>query len=85
VPPEGEPDSVLSQLGLQLREACHLPPLQHTFTHFKLQIEPVLCLVEAATGFAEHGFEWIPLADAADAGLPAPMRQLVRQVASAKD
>ncbi len=85
VPPEGEPDTVLPQLGLTLRDAKHLPPMQHTFTHFKLKIEPVFCLVEPVDGCCEPGFEWVPLADAAAAGLPTPMRKLVRQVASARD
>jgi len=85
VPPEGEPEAILSRLGLTLREARHLPPLQHTFTHFKLQIEPVLCQVEPVNTCCEPGFEWVPLADAAEAGLPTPMRKLVRQVANARD
>ena len=85
VPPEGEPDEVLSRYGLNLLSAKHLPPLKHTFTHFKLQIEPVLCQVTPQTAIREKGLEWIPIAQAADAGVPTPMRKLIRLVANAKD
>lgn len=84
VPPEGEPEAVLSRYGLSLLEAQHLPPLQHTFTHFKLQIEPVLCRIQPGTSCQEPGLEWIAIERAADAGVPTPIRKLIRQVASAK-
>lgn len=85
VPPEGEPDLVLRRYGLKLLKAEHLPPLQHTFTHFKLQIEPVFCLVAPLENLGESTLAWIPVEAAAEAGVPTPMRKLIRQVASARD
>jgi A/G-specific adenine glycosylase len=84
VPPEGEPAGVAARLGLTLGEPQALPPFKHSFTHFRLTLEPVLCAVTGAAGLAEPGLEWVELERAADAGVPAPIRKLIRQVASAR-
>ena len=85
VPPEGEPAQVAARFGLSLAEQRPLPAFKHTFTHFRLTLEPVLCHVASTSGVAEPGLEWVALARAADAGVPAPIRKLIRQVASAAD
>ncbi|UCV28604.1 A/G-specific adenine glycosylase [Ferribacterium limneticum] len=84
VPPEGKPDQVAARLGLQLGEQSPLPALKHAFTHFKLTLEPVLCRIEPLAHLGEAGLEWIDLDKAADAGVPTPIRKLIRQVASAR-
>lgn len=84
VPPEGDPAGVAARFGLTLGERQALPPFKHAFTHFRLTLEPVLCTVTGAAGLAEPGLEWVELARAADAGVPAPIRKLIRQVASAR-
>ena len=81
VPPEGEPEAVLARLGLAARERRELAPLRHAFTHFRLTLRPVLCHVAPAPVAGEPGLVWIPLAEAADAGVPAPIAKLIRQVA----
>jgi len=83
VPPEGEPAALAARLGLQLGEIQALPPLKHTFTHFRLTLEPVLCQVAPQSAVAENGFEWVEIVRAAGAGVPTPIRKLIRQVASA--
>ena len=85
VPPEGEPDAVGAQLGLKLLDREALPPLKHTFTHFRLTLEPVLCRVESTDALRESGIEWIEIARAADAGVPTPIRKLIRQLAGRSD
>lgn len=85
VPPEGEVDEVLGRLALQARTRRELPPLKHAFTHFRLTLQPVLCEVDAVPGVAEPGWEWVEIGRAADAGVPTPIRKLLRQVASAAD
>lgn len=85
VPPEGEVKDVLARLGLTLLDARGLPPLRHSFTHFRLTLRPVLCHVEVPAALGEAGLEWVDLAQAADAGVPTPIRKLLRQVANAKD
>jgi A/G-specific adenine glycosylase len=83
VPPEGEPDQVASRLGLQLGSQEKLPALKHTFTHFKLTLEPVVCRIEPHAHLGEAGLEWVDIDKAADAGVPTPIRKLIRLVASA--
>ena len=82
VPPEGSPSAAINRLGLLLLEESALPPLRHTFTHFHLTLKPILCRVVPAQGVAEVGLEWVDLAQAADAGVPTPIRKLLKQVAS---
>ncbi|QGZ60503.1 A/G-specific adenine glycosylase [Paraburkholderia acidisoli] len=57
-----------------------LMPLTHTFTHFKLDIEPRLVEVmrDAAALEANDGaFAWVPLAQIDAYGVPAPVRKLL--------
>ncbi len=85
VPPEGEPAGVLARLGLHVTGQRELAPFKHVFTHFRLTLQPVLCEVAANQVCAEPGMEWVEIAKAADAGVPTPIRKLIRQVASAAD
>ncbi len=56
-----------------------LPQLTHSFTHFRLHIRPVhLQLAPPRT--TPPGQIWLPLADALEAALPAPVRKLVQQL-----
>jgi A/G-specific adenine glycosylase len=56
-----------------------LPRLTHTFTHFKLHIQPVQLQVTPGSG-ALPGAVWLPFAGALAAALPAPVRRLVQQL-----
>lgn len=85
VPPEGEPADVLARLGLHAIEQRALAPFKHVFTHFRLTLQPVLCEVAPSQICAEPGLEWVEIAKAVDAGVPTPIRKLIRQVASAAD
>lgn len=84
VPPEGEPGPVLARLGLAAVEMRELPVLRHTFTHFRLHIRPVLCRVAPEARLAAEGnLEWVALDFAPEAGVPTPVKKLIRQAASA--
>ncbi|MDZ4313314.1 MAG: A/G-specific adenine glycosylase [Azonexus sp.] len=83
VPPEGEPKQVLANLGLYIASERSLPLLKHTFTHFRLTLQPVLCEVTTSEAVAEAGWIWLDLDDASEAGVPTPIRKLIKQVASA--
>lgn len=85
VPPEGDVDGILARLGLNAAQQQPLPPLKHAFTHFRLTLQPVLCRVAANPGIGEAGLEWVDLDKAAEAGVPAPIKKLIRLVASARD
>jgi len=55
-----------------------LPVLRHEFTHFTLDITPIVRYVEsAAVRVAEPGQIWLPLEEALGAAVPAPVRKLL--------
>ncbi len=57
------------------------PELRHVFTHFRLTITPQCVPLHrlAASHCAEDGQVWLPLTQALDAGVPAPVRKLLLQ------
>lgn len=85
VPPEGEPAEVAARLGLKLAETTRLPALKHALTHFRLTLEPVVCRIDPAHCVAEPGLEWLEIERAAKAGVPTPIRKLLRQLAGMTD
>lgn len=85
-PLEGEPEAVAASLGLAIEDCRELPGLRHSFTHFRLHIRSSLCRVAPPPALARSGaLVWLDFADAATAGVPAPVRKLIRQIASATD
>ena len=65
--------------GFIARSQHALPRLSHSFTHFRLHIEPVRLQLAPREGTAA-GQIWLRPADALDAALPAPVRTLVAQI-----
>jgi A/G-specific adenine glycosylase len=67
------------RFGLTAQSQHALPRLSHSFTHFKLHIQPVqLRLAPRLSTPAGH--IWLSPADALDAALPKPIRTLVTQL-----
>jgi A/G-specific adenine glycosylase len=72
-------------LGLTLSAAQPISPIEHTFSHFRLHIEPWLLTVShAAKGgpvrCAEPGEgQWVLLDSLENTGLPAPVRRLLKE------
>lgn len=69
-------------LGLKTQgRARKLEAFRHTFSHFHLNITPVM-VTAADTGkaVAEAGSAWYKLADARQLGLPAPVVKLLNQI-----
>jgi A/G-specific adenine glycosylase len=56
-----------------------LSPVAHSFTHFKLTIEPICVRVKKSAAQAP-GTVWLPLADAVSAALPAPVRRIIASI-----
>jgi len=55
-----------------------LPVIEHGFTHFRLNIQPLRCSVTKKLPRAEApGRIWLEVADAARAAVPAPVRKLL--------
>jgi A/G-specific adenine glycosylase len=69
--------------GLATRPAQALAPLTHAFTHFVLELQPLLLDVITAQGLADDGtLSWLPLAARDDAALPTPVRRILDGLAS---
>jgi A/G-specific adenine glycosylase len=60
--------------------AKRLPIVEHGFTHFRLRAQPWLCTPLAQVESA--GRLWVDLVDAPGAAVPAPVRTLLRALAS---
>ena len=64
--------------GCRLLAIQAMPGLRHTFSHFHLNIQPLLCTVEVkARLVTEAGWQWLDYAEIETAALPAPIRQLL--------
>jgi A/G-specific adenine glycosylase len=83
--PEAADEAALAvrarELGAE-NALARLAPLTHTFTHFKLDIEPRLadCDMRAPQGASELRDEesaWVPLDELDAYGVPAPVRKLL--------
>jgi len=60
-----------------------MPVLRHEFTHFTLDITPVIRRLDsAAASAAEPGRVWLPVEDAIGAAVPAPVKKLLAALAS---
>ncbi len=93
--PEAPDESALAERALAFGAARgfeRLAPLAHTFTHFKLEIEPrcadvrrpesgisnaVAALGAAGVEARDDDTAWVPLAQIDDYGVPAPVRKLL--------
>jgi A/G-specific adenine glycosylase len=58
-----------------------LPPFVHTFSHFRLDVTPLVLDVGAPAQVADTERRWLRPADAAALGLPAPVRNLIAALA----
>ena len=67
--------------GCSIAAPQPLAPLAHGFTHFKLQIQPLLCRVEKrAPAAREPGQIWLSLDEAHAAAIPVPVRKLIERL-----
>jgi A/G-specific adenine glycosylase len=66
------------EFSASIRDARKMPVIEHGFTHFRLDIQPILCSVRRRLAGTETGERlWLDLADAAGAAVPAPVRTLL--------
>lgn len=57
-----------------------IPPLHHSFTHFKLRIYPKLLEVVSPIDSQQNNIMWLTLDEALAAAIPAPVRTLLKQI-----
>jgi A/G-specific adenine glycosylase len=68
-----------SEYGCVLSENLALPSFSHGFTHFRLEISPVLCSVESREPRAESSDrKWMHIEEAMGAAVPVPVRKVLR-------
>ena len=81
IAPEDEVRAACAQkFAARVKEPKWLPPLQHGFSHFELNIRSALLQVDSVKQqAAEPGQLWLNLNDAQHAALPAPVRKLLQQ------
>lgn len=72
-------DHSLTRWGMQVAHDGQLPPLAHTFTHFRLHITPLKLKVAAASAHAvaDADTRWFSRQEALAAGIPTPVRKLI--------
>jgi len=83
--PSGEDprEYCLRRWGTELAGVARLPQLRHGFTHFILNIDPVVCRASPACSFvSEPGQVALPLEEAAQAAVPAPVRRLLARLSA---
>ncbi len=70
-----------SRFALQTEAEEPLPIVNHAFTHFKLEITPQpLQLVRKPLQANAPNTIWLPIADAIDAALPTPVRNILKSL-----
>lgn len=83
-PPQLDAEDELADLLGRLQMAAHereaLAPLRHTFSHFHLDIQPLLLRVSVRPAVAESGQVWYNLRHPESLGLAAPVKKLLRQI-----
>jgi len=78
--------TIARRFGLQTRRVERLATIRHAFTHFTLDIQPVLADVGGVGRHAgEPGALWLPLAEAGGAALPAPVKRLLARLGTLDD
>ncbi|UAW98621.1 A/G-specific adenine glycosylase [Halopseudomonas nanhaiensis] len=82
-PPQLDADADLDEWlagnSLAARDVQPLDPLRHTFSHFHLDIHPLLVRVEPGDAVAETGQVWYNLRQPTRLGLAAPVKVLLER------
>jgi A/G-specific adenine glycosylase len=69
------------KFSCEISKTSRMPPIEHGFTHFKLQIRPIRCTVKRILPRAEApGRIWLGVDDAVRAAVPTPVRKLLREL-----
>jgi A/G-specific adenine glycosylase len=81
-PAEAAPAAVLeSEWGLAAKSVDPLPPFEHAFTHFTLEVVPWrITLARTSRVAGEREASWLPLSDIAGAALPSPVKKLLARL-----
>jgi len=76
-PADADPARAAASLGYRPGEVARRPAFSHTFTHFRLHIQPWLVAVERPLSVGEPGRLWLGLDNLEGAALPTPVRRIL--------
>jgi len=80
---QGDESDYLKRSGLAVSERITLDRFNHTFTHFKLNITPVLLRVENKPQRVQQpGSMWIDMEEALQGAIPTPVRKMLKTLQS---
>ena len=66
----------------RIKPVSDIPPLNHSFTHYKLRIYPKLLEVVSPTGSRQNNVIWLTLNEALATAIPTPVRKVLKQIES---
>ena len=72
-------DASLAELGAAEGDVLDLPTVEHVFSHFRLDIRPVLLRGMEGRALNDRPTQWYDLASPAEIGLAAPVRRILEQ------
>ena len=72
----------LNERGISVAETRALEGFRHTFSHFHLDITPVVAVVNSppTKRVAERAFRWFSLNEPIEVGLAAPTTKIIQQL-----
>ncbi|MDO8788512.1 MAG: A/G-specific adenine glycosylase [Sulfuritalea sp.] len=80
------PEGANAKEWTERRFACRVstvspaPTFVHAFSHFRLQIAPLVLQVTPGHAVMESGWRWLALAETGNAALPAPIRRILDEI-----
>lgn len=73
--------TVWQRFGIQTESGQPTKAMNHTFTHFKLRIQPQpMWVIKVGPQARENGVIWLEIGDAIGAALPAPIRKILLDI-----
>ena len=86
LPEEQIIEQALKKTGFRLTDYDYWKPFRHTFSHYHLDITPVMAFVEHRSGGTtqkSNGYCWFSLDHPPELGLAAPVKKLLKKIESA--
>ena len=81
-PQTNELNDVMTFAELSLQQKKVLPMLKHTFSHFHLEITPVLCSYTKTQTVTEQSYRWYKSDSSQALGLAAPVKKLLEMIST---
>ena len=73
-------DYLAANHGIVINNHRKLPEFRHTFSHFHLQIQPIIAKVSSFNTISENNYKWGTIDFWADQGIPSAVRTMLAQL-----